>query len=449
MPTLIERAAAITARASDLRKEAKDLSEKPTLSAEESAQLDGLLAEADKADAEAESLRARAERLRANDAALASYGQPGARRTAAGAGEDPLVAKPAFLADPKRGYATHRAFLLDVMRASRTGRLSPQLKSLVPPEPFAAAGSDEQGTYNEAYGGVMTPGAFVPNLQALMPEDDPTVGRTTLIPMASRVVTLPARVDKNHTTSVSGGLRVYRRAETQDVASSRMKLEGIKLEAEDLMGAAFATERLLRESPISFVTLLEEGFRSEFAARRLKEILGGVGVGEFVGVKNAACTVSVAKEASQTAATINGANLRKMRARAYRYSQCVWLANHDTLQDLMAAHIAGTNGDVFLYAPGNGADKPETLMGRPLFFTEFCETIGTVGDILLADFSQYLEGVYEPIEGASSIHVRFLEHEQAFRFTMANAGAPWWSAALTPAKSATTLSPFVTLATRA
>ena len=53
------------------------------------------------------------------------------------------------------------------------------------------------------------------------------------------------------------------------------------------------------------------------------------------------------------------------------------------------------------------------------------------------------------LQGASSIHVRFIEHEQTFKFWMENDARPWWTAALTPKYSSDTLSPFVTLATRA
>jgi len=67
----------------------------------------------------------------------------------------------------------------------------------------------------------------------------------------------------------------------------------------------------------------------------------------------------------------------------------------------------------------------------------------------LANWSQYLEGTYENLQSAESIHVRFLNHETTFKFWLRNAGAPWWRTVLTPKKSASTLSPFVVLAARA
>ena len=93
-------------------------------------------------------------------------------------------------------------------------------------------------------------------------------------------------------------------------------------------------------------------------------------------------------------------------------------------------------------------DGQEFLDGRPIFFTEFAKAVGTAGDIILGNWSQYLEGTYESEQYAESIHVRFAAAERAFRFYRRNDGQWWWKTALTP-KNGSTLSPVVTLAVRA
>ena len=102
---------------------------------------------------------------------------------------------------------------------------------------------------------------------------------------------------------------------------------------------------------------------------------------------------------------------------------------------------------MFLFNPSRGEDVPDMLLGRPVFFTEFAETKGTKGDLILGTWKEYIEGTYQTEQRAESIHVRFLEHERVFKFWLRNAGAPWWSAALTPKKGADSLSPFVVIAT--
>ena len=75
--------------------------------------------------------------------------------------------------------------------------------------------------------------------------------------------------------------------------------------------------------------------------------------------------------------------------------------------------------------------------------------MGDAGDLILAVWSEYLEGIYQAMNMAESIHVRFVENERAFRFTMRCGGAPWWRTALTPHKSAATLTPYVRINARA
>ena len=89
-----------------------------------------------------------------------------------------------------------------------------------------------------------------------------------------------------------------------------------------------------------------------------------------------------------------------------------------------------------------------TLMGRPVIAIEQCPTLGTVGDIIAADLSQYLGITKGGLQSASSMHVRFLYDEMTFRFVLRVDGQPLWSSALTPFKGSDTQGPFVVLATR-
>lgn len=346
--------------------------------------------------------------------------------------------------DPMCGYERPRDFLLEVIQAARGEvEASPQMRFL------AAAGSDEQGGYSDPHGGFFVPEGMSPQLLEVGVEGDPTM--PTPVPMTSPIVKFNARVDKNHSSSVSGGLTVSRTAETQQPGSSRTSYEQVKLEATGQFGLAYATEQLLERSPVSFAAILDAGFKTEFASERLKEKISGTGTGEPLGVLLAPCLISVAKESMQSADTINGTNLIKMRARCWNYSRAIWLANHDTYTQLVAAHISGTNTDNYLFTPGNGSDVPDTLLGRPIYFTEYAKTLGDQGDLILGVWSEYTWGTLGPTNPrrAESIHVRFLNHERTFKFWLENDGQPWWSTALTPVESSTTLSPFVTLDERA
>ena len=345
--------------------------------------------------------------------------------------------------DPKRGFKSSREFLLSVLDAGTKGVVDDERL-----RPLATAGSDEAGGYADPVGGYLLPSTFSPNLLSLTAEEDPLAGLTTSVPMETAVVEIPARVDKNHSSSVSGGLRVYRRAETDNVTPSKMAFEQVTLRANNLFGAAFATEELLSRSPISFVTLLEAGFRDEFASKLMDERLNGTGVGMFEGVLTSPCLIAQGEEPGQAADTIVYENVINMRSRCWRYSQAIWLANHDTLPQLMKMTIDVGTGGAPVWQPSAREDAPDLLLGRPIFFHEACETVGDQGDILLGVWSQYLEGLLTPAQSADSVHVRFLNHERAFKFWLENDGRCWWRSALTPKNSTTTLSPFVTLEAR-
>lgn len=377
--------------------------------------------------------------------------------------------------DPARGFRSGQDFCLAVMRNADARERSEvedeRLQTLavqddgkavkagagvafLMPTAFAparaAVGSDEAGNYSDRYGGFLTPTTRLPQLLQIEPESDPTEGLTQSLPMATPQVEIAARVDKDHTSSVSGGLTFSRRPETGTTTGQRIEFEMITLKAASLWGIGYATMEILRDSPISFAALISAGFRQQRAFHILKEKIRGGGGNEYVGMMNSPAKVAVAKETNQPADTIVGRNITKMAERCWNFGAAIWLANNDTRSQLAEAHIPiGTGDAIRIYMPAQQPGFPDMLWGRPVYYTEQCATVGDEGDLMLIVPSQFLEGVYMPMEEASSVHVRFVNGEQTFRFWERNCGAPWWRAALTPARSTKTLSPIVTLAARA
>lgn len=395
------------------------------------------------------------DRVDSESAALSSTsrpapaGQPRSGHQAAQPGAQGITVHHRFEDDPCRGFASHNDFLLAVMAATKAQKLAAAGEHRYALEflsPSCAAGGDEASTFDDTHGGFLVPDGFQPTLLRRDPEVDPMTGRTTNVPMTNPVVRIPARVDSDHTDSVSGGFQVYRRAESQPAPDSRAEFEQVKLEAESLFGITYATEEILQRSPISFVALINEGFNDEFTARLIDERLNGSGVAQFLGINNSDAMITQDKEAGQLADTIVFANIVRMRFRCWRYSGAIWMANHDCGPQL--ASLKDDDGRL-VFLPSLREDVPDMLMGRPLIFTEYTNTIGDAGDLVLANWSQYLEGTFTPMSSAESIHVRFINHERAFKFWMENDGRPWWTDQLQPKNGANTLSPFVRLEARA
>ena len=87
------------------------------------------------------------------------------------------------------------------------------------------------------------------------------------------------------------------------------------------------------------------------------------------------------------------------------------------------------------------------VFGHQVVYTEKCKTLGTVGDLILADPYMYLIGD-RSIEISASEHVNFQADETVWRIVVRTAGQPILSSTITPRNGSTALAPFVKLATR-
>jgi len=284
------------------------------------------------------------------------------------------------------------------------------------------------------------------------------LGRATSVPMATNSVEIPVIKESTHATSVYGGIIVYRVAEAASITASKPAFAKVRLQLIKFAALAYVTNELLEDSPITMEPLLGQMFSEAIAFQIDEDMVNGNGAGQFLGVLNAPCTVSVTKETAQTAATIVTENVLKMWARLMARAQgnAIWIANMDTFPQLAAlAMTVGTGGAPagLLQVATNGVTgRPMmSLLGAPLFLTEHCQTLGTAGDIICGDWKQYLIGQKAggSVAAATSVHLKFVEDEVAFRFTLRMDGQPWMQSALTPKHSSNTLSSFVTLGARA
>ena len=242
-------------------------------------------------------------------------------------------------------------------------------------------------------------------------------------------------------------------AEGAPIAKSKPTFRQIELKLHKLASLYYATDEelqdteALEETVASFIAE-ELGFKLDDA------LIRGLGAGEPVGILGHAGTVSVAKEDSQAANTIITENVEKMFTRLWARSveNAVWLINQNCWRQIFALERAIGTGGVPVFLPsGSISGKPfNTMLGLPIQHIEHCESLGTVGDIILADFaSGYIMISKGGIKAASSIHVEFLTDQMVFRFTLRTDGQPVANAPLTPYKGTETQSSFITLATRA
>ncbi|MCI0571345.1 MAG: phage major capsid protein, partial [Myxococcaceae bacterium] len=179
-------------------------------------------------------------------------------------------------------------------------------------------------------------------------------------------------------------------------------------------------------------------------------IIVGTGTGQPQGLLNATCKITQAAEGAQGAGTVVAKNILKMWGRLYAQlrSSAVWLINQDVEQQLQQLTMPGRNPSQPAYMPPGGFSQSPyaTLLGRPLIPVESCSALGTEGDIILTDLTQYLTVLKAGgVRSDVSIHLYFNSDHTAFRFIMRVGGQSYWPAAITRKNGANTLSPIVTL----
>jgi HK97 family phage major capsid protein len=250
-----------------------------------------------------------------------------------------------------------------------------------------------------------------------------------------------------------GGVRAYWTAEAGDKTNATPSFRQLELNLKKLTGLAYATDELLADAN-ALEQVLMQAFSEEFGFKLDDAIINGDGSGKPLGVMASPALVSVDKENGQPKESLQPENIIKMWSRMYARSRLnsVWFINQDIEPQLFTLAIqVGTGGGTVYMPPGGLSGQPYgTLFGRPVIPIEQCQTLGTKGDVILADMSQYILIDKGGVQSASSIHVRFVNDESVFRFVYRVDGLPIWQSPLTPFKgSANTQSPFVTLATRA
>ena len=316
-----------------------------------------------------------------------------------------------------------------------------------------AATGMEAGVPSE--GGFLVPQEFSTDLMERSIETGLLASRCTPQPMSGGKLQIPCVNETSRADgSRQGGVRAYWLSEAAQITASQPAFGAITLEPNWLSALIYCTDELL-EDATALAAWMNRAVPDELAFKIDDAIVNGTGAGQPLGIMNANAMVSVSKESGQNKETIVPQNIVKMYARlegrARRGSTAAWFINQDCLPQLflMSLTVGTGGGPVFMPAGGLSGLPYNTILGLPVVEIEQCQTLGTTGDIVLGDLSQYLLAQRRGLDVASSIHIRFDYSETAYRFRMRLDGQPSVLSALTPFKGSNTISPFVKLNTRA
>lgn len=248
-----------------------------------------------------------------------------------------------------------------------------------------------------------------------------------------------------------GGVRAYWLSEGTAPTASKPKFGRWELDLGKIGAYGYATEEMLSDASLLAGVMLD-AFRDEIAFELDDAIFRGDGNGKPKGVLTANASVTVSKEGSQTADTVNWNNVAKMFGRVAPQSvtRGAWFINQGVYSQLLLMTSAATSASTPMFVPpGRVADAPfGTLYGRPIVVLEHASAIGDLGDITFLDLSEYVLIEKGGVQAAESMHVKFDTDEMTYRLTYRVNGYPKWKSALTPYKGSDSYSPFVLLEAR-
>jgi HK97 family phage major capsid protein len=218
------------------------------------------------------------------------------------------------------------------------------------------------------------------------------------------------------------------------------------------MGLYYQTGELSRDAAMLEAAVSQE-FVREFQFQLQKAVFFG-GAGQPSGITTSPACITVPKVGGQTANTILADNIEAMRYRLWESADGAavpcWFISMDLRQQLskLIRSVGAAGGPALLYQQAQAGERYGRMLDFPVVCTEFQPVLGSLGDIILADLSQYLILEGGGIQGSSSVHVDFESDQEVWKFTYRCDGAPKWHAPCTPYNGGDSLSPFVTLQAR-
>jgi len=359
-----------------------------------------------------------------------------------------------FVADPQKHFRTLGEQLIAVYRHYTERDTDPRLtRSGGVDDRFnrAPSGASE---VDPTGGGFLIQTDFSTAIWLLAHDMGEWLGRVNKIPLSANAngIKIPGVDETSRATgSRWGGVQSYWVGEGTTATNTKPKFRLIEFDVKKLMSVMYTTNEMLMDST-ALTSIAGQAFSEEMMFMTEDAIYEGTGAGQPQGIITAPALISVAKQTGQATQTIVKENIDNMWARMWARSRknACWFINQDAEPYLNQLNQAVGTGGAMVYLPPGGlsAAPYATLYGRPVIATEYNAAIGTTGDILLADLSQYTLVDKGGVNAATSMHVAFLTDEMVFRITYRVDGRSMWTTALTPFKGTLTKSPFVGLATR-
>jgi HK97 family phage major capsid protein len=330
--------------------------------------------------------------------------------------------------------------------ADMPNAMDDRLRNFVVPAAGYQAAATGSTSSIPSEGGFAVPDEFVDPLWESTYSTGSLLSLCDKLTMRSGKLKVPAIGDNDRTDGNRfGGLSMSWLEPGDEIPATKPDTRRIEFTARRLAGLTWSTDELIADAP-AWEATLRRLYGLESSHRIEQEIVDGEGIKGPLGILNSGALITVEPESGQVAGTVRAENLTNMWSRLWSASRrrAVWLVNDDVEAQLALASLgSGTALSKIIDYQGGGM----TALGRPVLSLEQCPALGSLGDVILCDPSQYIIAE-RSTRAQSSVHVRFLYGESAFRFSVRMDGQPAWSSTITPKNAVATQSPFVALAAR-
>ena len=291
-------------------------------------------------------------------------------------------------------------------------------------------------------GGYLVPAGHAQEIYALGAEQSIVETRAHVFDIPGRDISLPAL---DQTGSVAGKPNFWGMVEMEWIEEGGTKpltepvFKEIELVVHGLKGFAIVSDELVTDSNPSVSAFLMNQLAGATSWWKDRAYLQGDGVGKPLGVIGAAGTFTQVRVAANAFGYVDAVN---MMLHFRKVKGGVWVLHQSVMADLYTMQDPGNN---YVFVQGASGAPATSLLGYPVLWTENTQTLGTTGDVILADFSQYYIARNKGITVEVSREHLFRNDQTCFRVVARVDGQPAVQQPIYLADGATQVSPFVEL----
>ncbi len=291
--------------------------------------------------------------------------------------------------------------------------------------------------------GILIPPQFSQNIMQLNGEDEIVMPRATNIPAgtpADASFSIPYL--QQGSDGVLGGIELDWTSEDKEVSDTKDPvIKDMTLTPQEVSGMATINNKTLNNWEAAG-TFIQTILRQAWVNGRDSKFLKGSGVGCPLGLLNSDGAIQIARDAANSFKYIDAVNMMS-RLLPQALNGAIWVISSTVMVDVMA--MKDDSGRLIFVQGDATKGVPATLLGLPIIWTGKTKTKGTVGDVILCNFSYYLTKAGSGPFVSISKDFKFSKKQTAFMIVANIDGQAWVKDPLKLEDGVTTVSPYIIL----